>query len=58
MKLSRKIGTGTDVGNAGLSGILVLTAGQEVYIEVRTRGAGGDDVIVEDANLTIHRIGD
>ena len=54
--LKRKLGTGGDVGNTGLTCLLPLVANDDISLYCTADG-NGDDVTVNEANLTIARIG-
>lgn len=54
-KCARKLGTGGDIGSTGMSGIISLTAGEEVSI-YHSIGAGTSAITAEQAQLTIKKI--
>lgn len=54
--LKRKLGTGGDVGNTGLTCLLSLAASDDIALYC-TADSNGDDVTVQEANLTITRVG-
>lgn len=56
LHFSRKIGVAGDVGNASISGLINITAGQEIDFRVRHDNAGAVNLTFSYMNLNLARV--